>query len=167
LQPADIIETGQIVTFDVSINVPSSPGTYSIYFDMVRDGVTWFREKNNIEWKVEVNVVNDVMSVDTDMDGVPDLIEEQNGLLYWHPDDGICGDALILKADISGQEYIPDCYVNFYDLLKIADSWLTSDSVADISGPIGQSDSVVDFYDFAFMASQWMDCNNLQDVLCW
>jgi hypothetical protein len=54
---------------------------------MVQDGVAWFRERGNIEWKTTVLVASDPEAVDADADGVPDLAETSGGSLYWHPDD--------------------------------------------------------------------------------
>ncbi len=167
LGASEVVHTGQSCSFEVGIDIPASPGNYSIYFDMVRDAVTWFSSRNNILWKVDIVVVDDVMSVDSDGDFVPDVIEIENGLLPWHPDDGECGDIHSLVADISGENDIPDCYVNYYDLSRIADAWLTSDTLADISGPNGDRDGVVSLYDISVLAAEWMLCNNPDDVSCW
>jgi hypothetical protein len=62
---------------------------YDMYLDMVRDGVTWFRWRNNIIKKKEIAVATNEIEVDTDTDGFSDIWEEANGRLYWHPDDGL------------------------------------------------------------------------------
>ena len=49
----------------------------------------WFHQKNNIEWKKEIIVATNETDIDTDGDGVPDVVEEQYGSLYWHPGDHI------------------------------------------------------------------------------
>jgi hypothetical protein len=56
LIPSGNIAPGQSVVFSFSITAPSTIGNYDLYYDMVREGVTWFRSKNNIEWKKDIIV---------------------------------------------------------------------------------------------------------------
>jgi len=92
--PAGVsVGPGQTATFSHTITAPATAGTYDLYYDMVRDGVTWFREANNIEWKQTLIVADDPWTVDTDGDRLPDLWEMQNDRLFWHPDDGTPGHA--------------------------------------------------------------------------
>jgi|GEM_PF-753861 len=81
------VAPGQSTTFTVSVIAPSTPGTYDLYYDMVQDGHTWFSAKNNLECKKTVIVANDPMSIDTDGDGTPDVVEQAGGDLYWHAGD--------------------------------------------------------------------------------
>ncbi|MEN6415236.1 MAG: hypothetical protein ABFD49_01695, partial [Armatimonadota bacterium] len=81
------VAPGESVTFTVSLTAPSTTGTYDLYFDIVRDGVTWFRYQYNLESIKTVMVVSDPSTVDTDGDGVPDLTEDANGTFFWNPDD--------------------------------------------------------------------------------
>ncbi|MCE5197408.1 MAG: hypothetical protein ABFD54_00475 [Armatimonadota bacterium] len=85
--PSGSIAPGQSVTFTVGVVAPSTPGTYDLYYDIVRDGTTWFREQNNLECKKTIIVVADPLSIDTDGDGTPDVTEEAEGTLYWHAGD--------------------------------------------------------------------------------
>lgn len=82
------VAPGDTVTFSFTITAPSTTGYYDLYYDMVRDGITWFRNYNNIEWKMPIIVASSETDVDTDRDGVPDVTEDANGKLYWNPDDG-------------------------------------------------------------------------------
>ncbi|MCE5198473.1 hypothetical protein LLG39_05805 [bacterium] len=82
------VAPGQSVTFTVNVNAPSTNGNYDLYYDMVKDGATWFHDANNIEWKKQIIVATNETDVDTDGDGVADVTEDANGTLYWHPDDG-------------------------------------------------------------------------------
>jgi len=81
------VEAGKSVTFSFNVTAPATPGRYDLYYDMVHDLVTWFRWANNIEGKKEITVASNVNDVDTDGDELPDVWEQANGLLYWHPDD--------------------------------------------------------------------------------
>lgn len=87
LIPSGNITPGQSVAFTVNVVAPSTPGTYDLYYDMVRDGTTWFKEQNNLECKKTIIVASNPMSVDTDSDGTPDITEEAEGTLYWHVGD--------------------------------------------------------------------------------
>ncbi len=78
---------GESVTFSFNLTAPSTNGNYDLYYDMVRDGVAWFHDLHNIEWKKSIIVATSETDIDTDGDGVPDVTEDQNGTLYWHPDD--------------------------------------------------------------------------------
>lgn len=49
--------------------------------------MTWFRYQYNLESVKAVKVVSDPSTVDTDGDGVSDLVEDANGTFFWHPDD--------------------------------------------------------------------------------
>ena len=82
----DTVEPGSIVTFYCEVVAPVKKCTYDFYYDMVQDGVTWFRNTGNIEWKKRIKVVEDETKLDSDADGVPDLDEIKAGTLYWHPD---------------------------------------------------------------------------------
>ncbi|WP_146684770.1 GxGYxYP domain-containing protein [Limihaloglobus sulfuriphilus] len=162
-----VVNSGESFTFDVDIAAPSQPGEYDIYYDMVRDGITWFSVANNIEWKQPLTVVDDVYTVDTDGDGMPDVTENEYGLLFWHPDDGVCGDAGYLEADVSGADGSPDCYVDINDIKKCTWYWLSQDQDCDITGPQLSPDGVVNIYDIAVIASQWLRCNDPQNINCW
>jgi hypothetical protein len=88
ISPNVTVAPGQSFTFALDIMPPATGGTYHLYYDMVQDGVTWFRDQSNIEWKKKIIVATDPMSVDTDSDGYPDVVEQERGMLYWNPDDG-------------------------------------------------------------------------------
>ncbi|MCE5200264.1 MAG: hypothetical protein ABFD54_07200 [Armatimonadota bacterium] len=81
------VSPGESVTFTVSLTAPAAVGTYDLYCDIVRDGVTWFRYQYNLESVKPIKVVSDPSTVDTDGDGTPDLVEDANGTFFWHPDD--------------------------------------------------------------------------------
>lgn len=81
------VNPGESITFSFSLTAPSVNGDYDFYYDMVEDGVAWFRDTNNIEWKKPIIVATHETDIDTDGDGSPDVVEEKNGALYWHPDD--------------------------------------------------------------------------------
>ncbi|MFI4912143.1 MAG: hypothetical protein ACIAQZ_10805 [Sedimentisphaeraceae bacterium JB056] len=81
------VAPGESYDFSVSIDSPTTNGNYDIYIDMVRDGVTWFRSANNIEWRGDVIVATDQDDIDTDGDGFSDMQEIRRETLYWHPDD--------------------------------------------------------------------------------
>lgn len=78
---------GGSVTFTVTVTAPSTPGEYDLYFDMVRDGTTWFRYQNNLESLKTISVVSDPSVVDTDGDGTPDEVEATTGTYFWYPGD--------------------------------------------------------------------------------
>lgn len=81
------VNPGESVTFSFSLTAPSANGNYDVYYDMVRDGVAWFHDKHNIEGERTIIVATNETDIDTDGDGVPDVTEDQNGSLFWHPDD--------------------------------------------------------------------------------
>ena len=84
------IASGQSAVFSFDITAPSTSGNYDVGYDMVREGVTWFQSKNNIEWEKEIIVATNEIDIDTDGDGIPDVVEEEQlGVLYWHPDSWI------------------------------------------------------------------------------
>lgn len=93
------VNPGEITTFTLSIKAPDAVGRFDFYADILREGVTWFREANNIEWKKMVIVAENEEDVDTDGDGVPDGAENARGSLYWHPDDSRSEDGATTKAD--------------------------------------------------------------------
>ena len=78
---------GTDYTFTFTLTAPNTPGNYDIYYDMIREGDCWFRNKNNIEYKKTFIVAVNVNDIDTDGDGFSDVKEEASGTLYWHPDD--------------------------------------------------------------------------------
>ena len=81
------IQPGETCTFVFMMQAPQTEGEYDLYLDLVRDGVTWFREHNNLPWKKNIYVSSNLGGVDTDKDGMPDVEEEAEGRLYWNPDD--------------------------------------------------------------------------------
>ncbi|AQQ70230.1 hypothetical protein SMSP2_00573 [Limihaloglobus sulfuriphilus] len=113
---------------------------------------TSFMQRNNLPYKIDLKVVDDVYSVDTDNDGISDVVELEHGLLPWYPHDGVCGDVGYLQADKSGKTGAPDCFVDVYDLADLASNWL---SVSE------------DYRDFAILAMQWLWCNDPQTIECW
>ncbi len=87
--PAGIsVLPGQIVTFNFNLTAPAATGNFDLYYDMVRENITWFRDRNNIEWQRSVVVAAHEDDVDTDRDGYSDVWEQSRGRLYWHPGDG-------------------------------------------------------------------------------
>ncbi|MCE5199573.1 carboxypeptidase regulatory-like domain-containing protein, partial [bacterium] len=60
------VAPGQTVTFTVNVAAPSTNGNYDLYYDMSKDGTTWFHEANNIEWKKQIIVATNVTDVDSD-----------------------------------------------------------------------------------------------------
>ena len=95
-----IIRPSEHIMFNFTIRAPDAEGHYDLYYDMVHDGVTWFRERNNIEWKKTIIVAVNDTDVDSDDDSIPDVIEECAKMLYWHPDDKYeCDDTNYLLAD--------------------------------------------------------------------
>lgn len=50
------VKTGQTVTFSLTITAPPTNGSYDLYYDMHKEGAGWFREQNNIEWKMEISI---------------------------------------------------------------------------------------------------------------
>ncbi len=85
--PVASVAPGQSVTFSLNVTAPAAAGRYDLHYDMVHDGVTWFRAANNIEGRKEIIVAANVNDVDTDGDALSDVWEEASGSLYWHPDD--------------------------------------------------------------------------------
>jgi hypothetical protein len=157
------IGSGQNVSFSFNVTAPSTPGIYDIYYDMVKENTTWFREANNIEWKKQIIVAVNEIDVDTDGDGVADVVEEQEGRLYWHPYDTLtCGGWGYMSADISGVSGKPDCYVNMLDLAAMALEWLQTgaDLQSDLTGSNSQPDGKTDLFDYAKLASQWLMCTD-------
>ncbi len=55
-----------------------------------------------------------------------------------------------MAADLSGPADVSDCYVDSYDLVKLAELWLTT----------------TDMDDLAVLSSQWMLCNDPQNGSC-
>ncbi len=94
--PGGNVPSGSSQTFTFNIVAPSTPGTYDVHLDMVRDGVAWFVDKNNIPWKQKIIVANNETDIDSDADGVPDVTEQAQGTYWWHPYD---------QADSSGVGY--------------------------------------------------------------
>lgn len=86
LPQATTVPPGETATFSLALTAPAKPGSYDLYYDMVHEGVTWFRERHNIEWKTPILVAPDETRVDTDNDGMPDAEENVIGRLWWHPD---------------------------------------------------------------------------------
>jgi hypothetical protein len=87
--PEDItVKPGETVTFSFKITAPKTLGNFDLYYDMFKNDIGSFREQNNIEWKKEIIIASNQKDVDTDEDGVPDVVEDVRGTLYWHPDDG-------------------------------------------------------------------------------
>lgn len=111
------ISPGSSVTFSFTIAAPSTNGNYDLYYDMVDDGVTWFHEQNNIEWKKEIVVATNETDIDTDGDECPDVVEDAIGRLYWHPDDSGC---------TKESDFDCDGIVDLLDLAILAEHWLES-----------------------------------------
>ena len=170
LSPDETVHPGRIATFSFNITAPANTGSYDLYYDMVQENVTWFREKNNIEWKKKIIVATRSADIDTDSDGIPDIVEDQAGTLYWHPDDIVrCGDAGIPIADKSGPDGMSDCYVDLYDFLDFTDQWLNQGTrlIWDLSGITGTPDDVINLSDFSVLASMWLDCSDPHNPACW
>jgi hypothetical protein len=50
------VESGQTVTFLLTMMTPQAHGDYHLYYDMYKEGTGWFRQQNNIEWKTELSI---------------------------------------------------------------------------------------------------------------
>ena len=111
------VNPGESIIFSFDITAPTTNGNYDLYYDMLREGVTWFHGQNNIEWKKEIIVATHEEDVDTDDDGYSDILEDQLGLLYWHPDDGNCHQRPVADLD-------HNCWVDMADLAIFASEWL-------------------------------------------
>ena len=138
--------------------------TSNVWYVRLRMGYH-YEEDNEalIDWlKVERKGTNPA-SVDSDGDGIADVVEIENGLLPWYPQDGSCGDVGFIDADISGSAGIPDCYVNIYDLALMSEQWLNDSAQADI---LGVTD-FVDILDYSLMAKRWLSCNDPSNIECW
>jgi|GEM_PF-2390155 len=65
-----------------------------------------------------------------------------------------------MPGDISGPGGVPDCYVDLYDVVVLAENWLEGPGVSylagDISGSEGLPDDYVNLYDLAVMAENWL-----------
>ncbi len=55
--PRGVVPGGEIV-LDASVVTPSQPGEYSLEFDMVQEGVSWFKDRGSATANVVINVVN-------------------------------------------------------------------------------------------------------------
>jgi glucuronoarabinoxylan endo-1,4-beta-xylanase len=72
-----------------------------------------------------------------------------------------------LDSDLNG-----DCYVDYLDLMIMAENWLRSDcsylnEFCDYTDyPWGEGDGKVNFIDVSVFASLWMQCDNPQDANC-
>jgi hypothetical protein len=117
LPPGETVASGQAITFTFDVEAPMTLGKYDLYYDMVRELVTWFREQNNIEWKKEIKVAINEYDVDTDNDGCPDIVEEAVGRLYWYPDEG-------LGCNNKRTDFNYDGIVNLSDLTILIEHWL-------------------------------------------
>lgn len=152
---------GSMVTGDMLvdavevIDVDSPPSAETV--------VQFFADTGIMPWKTTIRVVDDVHSVDTDGDGLPDVVEKQNGMLEWHPDDSAaCGDLGMWPADICGPNATADCYVNLYDFTAMAGQWgqqLPTDADLD-------QDGAVDIADLAILAAEWLECLDPADPNC-
>ena len=138
------VAPGQSVIFSFDVTAPSANGNYDLYYDMVRDGVNWFRDRNNIEWKKEIIVATNVTDIDTDGDGIPDVTEELNGTLYWHPDD-----SLRKKGDFE-----PDGDVDLLDLVLLGEYWLQNYPPVDIAPE--SPDGIINLLDLSVLAQDWL-----------
>jgi len=83
------------------------------------------------------------------------------------PDYQTCADVQAgsdgLLSDLDG-----DCYVDYWDLEKIAYYWLEIDcsTFGDCEGADFEPDDDVDFADFSTFGLQWLHCNNPEDASC-
>lgn len=123
---ARLLETsvapGQIGTFEFAIQAPSTPGTYSEYFNLVAEGRTWLNDLGliflfNVTTPGEAAVTNATLSagqslarddflLSTDRNSVltlrgdGDLVLYSNGLVPWHTGAfDRTGSRLVMQAD--------------------------------------------------------------------
>jgi N-acetylmuramoyl-L-alanine amidase len=52
------ISPGDSVTVKISIKVPSKPGSYTIEYDMVQEGITWFGDKGSPTLKKDFKIID-------------------------------------------------------------------------------------------------------------
>jgi LCP family protein required for cell wall assembly len=55
LLAADVLHDGESVV-NIKIKAPDKPGKYTLQYDMVHEGVTWFSEKGVIPLEIDINV---------------------------------------------------------------------------------------------------------------
>lgn len=133
------VAPGESVTFTVTLTAPSSTGDYDLYFDMVRDGKTWFRYWNNLECIKNVSVVNDPSIVDTDGDGTPDLTEDTNGTFFWYPGDNYTLGPSAPAAPVDAGIYTKSTTVKF--------TWTAVDGAVGYYCQIGTTPGGNDIFD--------------------
>jgi hypothetical protein len=105
LPSSTTVAPGETVMFAFSITALAVNGTYDLYYDMVRENVTWFRQQNNIEWRQSLIVAAREDDVDTDGDGFPDVWETAHGRLWWHPGEGAFRFDFDADADVDQDDF--------------------------------------------------------------
>jgi GT2 family glycosyltransferase/3'-phosphoadenosine 5'-phosphosulfate sulfotransferase (PAPS reductase)/FAD synthetase len=55
--PRGVVPGGDIV-LDAAVVTPSQPGEYSLEFDMVQEGISWFKDRGSAIANITINVVN-------------------------------------------------------------------------------------------------------------
>lgn len=85
-----VVAPGETAIFSFDLAAPVACGGFDLYYDMVHESSgqpTLFQAHHNIEWRWPLIVASDAADIDTDRDGVADVIEEATGRLYWYPFD--------------------------------------------------------------------------------
>jgi endo-1,4-beta-xylanase len=163
------VRTDSIAGQPVSIHLQQTDGGGTQY-QLIASGIAHNDQWTYLSGQFVLGVTGTLQSLNLYIDGPAPNVGLYVDDVVVKTDPANCSDVrlfgYILPSDLNG-----DCFVNYADLLIMADYWLAATPI-ELSPPEHSpdihtgNDNIVNMLDFADFAEQWMQCNKPLGVGC-